>query len=315
MIVLLPLGVSTGLLIIIFTWFLGTTEKKKISKYIKSRYNALNGQINQNNTLYTKSKKLFENKKQIIDFKISFRTFLLISLAFFILGGVISFPLFLVTLTALDASHYVERNYFAILLMTVAMGASPTGFLYALVKITKKAIDKQSQNAFVRITNNYMVRNNLEAATWDSIDEMKHPIKGIFMKAKKRVDGGENFANVILGLTQVTGNPAFKDFYNVIITSRLYGGNPETLLNRMIERTRKRRNTSSEMKEELNPLVSKAIIFTVVMIGTFFAVQIFFPEAMALVQQSAIGKYYLDSIIIATFLEIGLLVKYLTMED
>lgn len=315
MIVLFPLGVSIGLLLILFTWFLGSTEKKRISRYIKSRYTALNGQINKNNSLYSKAKKLFENKKQIIDIKITFRTFLLFSFTTLIIGGAISYHTFLVTRTALDASHYVERNYFAIILVTVAMGFGPTSILYALVKITKKAIDKQSQNAFVRISNNYMVRNNLEAATWDSIDEMKYPIKGIFTKAKQRVDGGENFANVILNLTQITGNPAFKDFYNVIVTSRLYGGTPETLLNRMIERTRKRRNVTSEMKEELNPLVSKAIIFTIVMIATFFGTQIYMPEAMALVQQSAIGKYYINAIIIATLFETGLLVKYLTMED
>lgn len=313
--VLFPIGVTLGLMLTVISWYLGSTETQKLTKYVRKRMESFNTSINLEKSLYSKLKHIYTEKKQLLDIKLDFKFFILANILLTILAFVFSWRIFTFDLNVSPGVYDLQHNWVALLLITGTAIIFPWMILHALEHAVKKTISKQTMAVFQLITNNYIVRNNLEAATWDSIAQMPFPIRGIFVRVQKQVHNGRTFSLAMLDIARITNDQAFRDFYNVIISAKVYGGNTETLLYRMIERIRHNKNIAREIKEELNPLVSKGITFTIVMIGVYLAVQVMWVDSLTLVKQSWIGPYYEDSIIAATLLEAGLLLKYFTLED
>ncbi|MCM1565191.1 MAG: hypothetical protein NC238_04360 [Dehalobacter sp.] len=191
----------------------------------------------------------------------------------------------------------------------------PWVLLNLIYHSTRRMLNKQALNTFNLILNNYIVRNNLEAATWDSIAAMPSQMRSLFSRIQSRVNNGEEFDTVVYKISILLKLQSFRDFYNVIVSSRLAGGNTEDLLYRLTDKIRSRKNRAQSIKEDLNPLISKAVAFTLVMILTYLGVSLVWPDSIALVKQSSIGHLYINSIIISILIETALLLKFLSMED
>ncbi|WP_242871485.1 type II secretion system F family protein [Dehalobacter sp. TeCB1] len=213
------------------------------------------------------------------------------------------------------AAVIVNHNVFGIIIFMVIGLLIPWVSLNLIYHSTRRRLNKQALNTFSLILNNYIVRNNLEAATWDSIAAMPSRMRSLFSRIQSRVNNGEEFDTVVYKISILLKLQSFRDFYNVIVSSRLAGGNTEELLYRLTDKIRSRKNRVQSIKEDLNPLISKAVAFTLVMILTYFGVSIVWPDSIALVKQSSIGHLYINAIIISILIEAALLLKFLSMED
>ncbi|RJE47898.1 pilus assembly protein TadB [Dehalobacter sp. MCB1] len=310
-------GMSIGLLIILFAWFFQDTEKRKITGYVKRRLTSIQERVLKETGLINKIRILFDQRKEIIQLNMTFKTFVMISIIFFIFTLVGSICMFKLTVPGIQGSQAVVMKYnvLAIVIVTFVGGIFPWLILNIVYYSTRKLINKQALNTFTLILNNYIVRNNLEAATWDSIEGMPSQMKSLFSRIQTEVNGGESFDQTVLRTANILKIQAFRDFYNTVHSAVISGGNTDENLYRLIGKIRSKKIRAQTIKEDLSPLISKAIVFTIVMVVVYFAVGLFWPDSMMMVKQSSIGVYYTDSIIIAILIEVGLLLKYLSMED
>ncbi|WP_242871527.1 type II secretion system F family protein [Dehalobacter sp. TeCB1] len=225
--------------------------------------------------------------------------------------------MFKITVPSIQGSQalVMKYNVLAIVIVTFVGGIFPWLVLNIAYYSVRKLINKQALNTFTLILNNYIVRNNLEAATWDSIEGMPSQMKSLISRIQAEVNGGESFDQTVLRTANILKIQAFRDFYNTVYSSVISGGNTDENLHRLIGKIRSKKTRAQTIKEDLSPLISKAIVFTIVMVVVYFAVGLFWPDSIMLVKQSSIGVYYTDSIIIAILIEVGLLLKYLSMED
>lgn len=317
MILILCYGMSIGLLIILFAWFFQDTEKRKITGYVKKRLTSIQERALKETGLINKIRIRFDQRKEMIQLKMKFKTFVMISIIFFVITLAGSIFMFKITVSGIQGSQEVVTKYnvMAIVIATFVGGIFPSLILNIVYYSTRKLINKQALNTFTLILNNYIVRNNLEAATWDSIEGMPSQMKSLFGRIQAEVNGGKSFDQVVLRIASILKIQAFRDFYNTVHSSIISGGNTDENLYRLIGKIRSKKIRSQTIKEDLSPLISKAIVFTIVMVFVYFAVALFWPDSIMLVKQSSIGVYYTDSIIIAILIEVGLLLKYLSMED
>ncbi|OCZ54258.1 pilus assembly protein TadB [Dehalobacter sp. TeCB1] len=311
-------GISIGLLLSVIAWFLGKSEKMQISVFFNKGIKHLQDKVKNNNRI-SNFARYYNQRIYITNLKLSLKALLFISIGF-------CFIAFLVSLVILSekmpnpnyqnpAAVIVNHNVFGIIIFMVIGLLIPWVSLNLIYHSTRRRLNKQALNTFSLILNNYIVRNNLEAATWDSIAAMPSRMRSLFSRIQSRVNNGEEFDTVVYKISILLKLQSFRDFYNVIVSSRLAGGNTEELLYRLTDKIRSRKNRVQSIKEDLNPLISKAVAFTLVMILTYFGVSIVWPDSIALVKQSSIGHLYINAIIISILIEAALLLKFLSMED
>ncbi|XCH79195.1 MAG: pilus assembly protein TadB [Candidatus Dehalobacter alkaniphilus] len=310
-------GMSIGLLIILFAWFFRDTEKRTFTKYVKKRLTSIQERSLKKTGLMNKTKILFDQRKEIIQLNMKFKTFVMISVIFLIITFAGSIFMFKITVPSIQGSQVLVMKYnvLAIAIVTFVGGIFPWLIFNIVYYSVRKLINKQALNTFILILNNYIVRNNLEAATWDSIEGMPSQMKSLFSRIQTEVNGGGSFDQTVLRTANILKIQAFRDFYNTAHSSIISGGNTDENLYRLIGKIRSKKIRAQTIKEDLSPLISKAIVFTIFMVVVYFAVGLFWPDSIMLVKQSSIGVYYTDSIIIAILIEVGLLLKYLSMED
>ncbi|WP_353853044.1 type II secretion system F family protein [Dehalobacter restrictus] len=311
-------GISIGLLLSVIVWFLGKKEKKQISGFINKRINYLQDKVKNNNRI-SNFARYYNQRIYITNLKLSLKALLFISIGFcfiafllsiVILSGKIPNPTY-----QNPGAVIVTHNIFGIIIFAVTGFMIPWVSLNLIYHSTRRMLNKQALNTFNLILNNYIVRNNLEAATWDSIAAMPFQMRSLFSRIQSRVNNGEEFDTVVYKISILLKLQSFRDFYNVIVSSRMAGGNTEDLLYRLTDKIRSRKNRAQSIKEDLNPLISKAVAFTLVMILTYLGVSLVWPDSIALVKQSSIGHLYINAIIISILIEAALLLKFLSMED
>lgn len=311
-------GISIGLLLSVIVWFLGRNEKKRISVFFNRRITYLQDKVKNNNRL-SNFARYYNQRIYITNLKLSLKALFFISIGFCF----IAFFLSLVILSGKipnptyqdPRAVIVTHNIFGIIIFTIIGFLIPWVLLNLIYHSTRRMLNKQALNTFNLILNNYTVRNNLEAATWDSIAAMPSQMRSLFSRIQSRVNNGEEFDTVVYKISTLLKLQSFRDFYNVIVSSRIAGGNTEDLLYRLTDKIRSRKNRAQSIKEDLNPLISKAVAFTLVMILTYLGVSLVLPDSITLVRQSSIGDLYINSIIISILIEAALLLKFLSMED
>ncbi len=311
-------GISIGLLLSVIVWFLGKKEKKQISGFINKRINYLQDKVKNNNRI-SNFARYYNQRIYITNLKLSLKALLFISIGFcfiaFFLSIVILSEKIPNPIYQNPGAVIVSHNIFGIVIFMIVGFMIPWVLLNLIYHSMRRMLNKQALNTFNLILNNYIVRNNLEAATWDSIAAMPSQMRSLFSRIQSRVNNGEEFDTVIYKISILLKLQSFRDFYNVIVSSRMAGGNTEDLLYRLSDKIRSRKNRAQSIKEDLNPLISKAVAFTLVMILTYFGVSLVWPDSIALVKQSSIGHLYINAIIISILIEAALLLKFLSMED
>ncbi|WP_242871515.1 pilus assembly protein TadB [Dehalobacter sp. TeCB1] len=312
-------GVSIGLLIIVVTWYLGSAEKKKLQRFISKRVNYLQYKINKDGGSMSKLRAIFNQRKQVVGLKIKFATFMQSCLLFFILAFICSFFGFSEKIQVVNndaVAILVRYNVLGTIIITIVGAITPWILLNLVYYSTRKAINKQALNAFNLILNNYIVRNNIEAATWDSIEAMPFQMRSLFLKIQSEVNSsGKSFDRVLYDFAKLLNIRAFMDFYNVVVSAKLTGGSTEDLMYRLTDKIRSKKNRAQSIKEDMNPLITKAIVFTGIMVLTYIVVCLFWPEPMSILRQSSYGPLYVDAIIVAVIIEVALLLKFLSMDD
>ena len=311
-------GISIGLLLSVIAWFLGKSEKKQISVFFNKRINHLQDKVKNNNRI-SNFARYYNQRIYITNLKLSLKALFFISIGFCSISFFLSI---LILSEKIPNPTYqnpgvvtVNHNIFGIIIFTVIGLLIPWVLLNLIYHNTRRRLNKQALNTFNLILNNYIVRNNLEAATWDSIAGMPPRMRSLFSQIQSRVNNGEEFDTVVYKISILLKLQSFRDFYNVIVSSRMAGGNTEDLLYRLTDKIRSRKNRAQSIKEDLNPLISKAVAFTLVMILTYLGVSFVWPDSIALVKQSSLGHLYTNAIIISVLIEGALLLRFLSMED
>jgi|GEM_PF-3944756 len=311
-------GISMGILLSVITWFLGKNEKKQVSIFFNNRVSQFQDKV-KNSIRISNFAKYYKQRIYITNLKVSIKALFFMSIGF----SFISFFLSILTLSEkIPNPTYqnpevviVSHNIFGMIIFTVIGLLIPWVIINLIYHSTRRRLNKQALNTFSLILNNYIVRNNLEAATWNSIAAMPSQMRSLFSRIQSRVNKGEEFDTVVYKVSIILKLQSFRDFYNVIVSSRLAGGNTEELLYRLTDKIRSRKNRAQSIKEDLNPLISKAVAFTLVMILTYLGVSLVWPDSLALVKQSSLGHIYTNAIIISVLIEAALLLKFLSMED